>query len=74
MTENERQYRDERESSAIEYEWNEDTVDHFIFTSCFVSKEDIHQQIVAFVDAECQLEDGDCEEDMVANLMSKVYD
>jgi hypothetical protein len=55
------------------YEWNEETVDYFAFTSCYISREDIHQLIVNFVDLECQLEDGDCEEDMVTDLMSKVY-
>ena len=56
------------------YEWNEDTISHFEFTSCYVSKEEILKQVTNFVDVECQLEDGDDEEEMVEDLMKRIYE
>jgi len=55
------------------YEWNEDTISHFQFTSCYLSYEYILEQVINFIDIECQLEDGDDEDDMAKDLMSKIY-
>jgi hypothetical protein len=55
------------------YEWNEDTIDYFQFTSCYVSRSEIKRHITDFINLDCQLEDGDDEEEMVENLMSIVY-
>ena len=55
------------------YEWNEDTVNHFKFESSYIGRNAIYQKIVDFIDVECQLEDGDDEDEMADDLMSKVF-
>ena len=55
------------------YEWNEETLDHFQFTSCYANKSTILKHVTNFVDLECQLEDGDIEEEMVESLMNAIY-
>jgi len=55
------------------YEWNEDTINHFKFESSYIGRNVIYQKIVDFIDVECQLEDGDDEEEMAEDLMNKVF-
>tara|TARA_R110000737_G_scaffold331760_1_gene348243 strand:- start:636 stop:839 length:204 start_codon:yes stop_codon:yes gene_type:complete len=56
------------------YHWSEDTISHFHFISSYISKDAVLEKIENFVDVECQLEDGDTEEDLVQDLMSKIYE
>ena len=56
------------------YHWNEDTIYHFHFISSYISKQAVLEKVTAFVDIECQLEDGDTEEELVKDLMSKIYE
>ena len=56
------------------YEWNEDTVDHFQFESCYMSRENIEGRVRNFVEVECQMEDGDSEDEMYKSLISKIYE
>jgi hypothetical protein len=56
------------------YHWNEDTIYHFYFISSYISKQAVLEKVRAFVDIECQLEDGDTEEELVNDLMSKIYE
>tara|TARA_B110000858_G_scaffold51482_1_gene59648 strand:+ start:293 stop:544 length:252 start_codon:yes stop_codon:yes gene_type:complete len=56
------------------YHWNEDTIYHFHFISSYISKQSVLEKVTAFVDIECQLEDGDTEEELVNDLMSKIYE
>ena len=56
------------------YHWNEDTIYHFYFISSYISKQQVLEKIKTFVDVECQLEDGDTEEELVNDLMSKIYE
>ena len=56
-----------------EYKWNEETVDHFIFESNYVSKEEVFEMVTNFVEVDCQLEDGDNEDDMVMSLLEKIF-
>ena len=56
-----------------EYKWNEETVDHFIFESNYVSKEVVFEMVKDFVEVDCQLEDGDSEDDMVMSLLEKIF-
>jgi len=56
------------------YHWNEDTMYHFKFVSSYISKEEVVEQVEEFVDICCQLEDGDTEEKLVKDLISKIYE
>ena len=56
------------------YHWNEDTICHFHFISSYISKQAVLEKVTAFVDIECQLEDGGTEEELVNDLMSKIYE
>jgi hypothetical protein len=56
------------------YHWSEDTIYHFYFISSYISKHAVLEKVRAFVDIECQLEDGDTEEELVNDLMSKIYE
>ena len=56
------------------YHWNEETIEHFVTESNFHSKEVIKEFVADFVYVNCQLEDGDTEEELVNDLMSKIYE
>ena len=55
------------------YYWNEETISHFQFVSNYISKNEVFEQILEFVEIDCQLEDGDTEEMLANDLMNKVY-
>ncbi len=54
--------------------WNEDTVNHFKFTSAYISKDEVLKEVQEFVEIDCTLENGDTEEYLVNDLMNKIYD
>ena len=54
------------------YLWNEETINYFQFTSCYISGEDLYDRIQTFVETDCQLEDGDNEEDLVNDLYKQI--
>jgi hypothetical protein len=56
------------------YCWNEDTVNHFKFTSAYVSKDEVFKEVQEFVEIDCTLEDSETEEDLVNDLISKIYE
>ena len=56
------------------YYWSEDTLYHFHFISSYISKQEVLEKVKTFVDVECQLEDGDTEEKLVKDLISKIYE
>jgi hypothetical protein len=55
------------------YEWNDDTISHFEFESCYMSRENIEGRVRSFIEANTQLEDGDDEDEMYESLISKIY-
>ena len=55
------------------YYWNEDTVDHFKFTSAYVSKDEVLKEVQEFVEIDCTLKDSETEEDLVTDLMNVIY-
>ncbi len=57
-----------------EYYWNEDTVDHFKFTSAYISKDEVLKEVQEFVEIDCTFENGDTEKYLVNDLMNKIYD
>ena len=56
------------------YHWNEDTLHHFYFISSYISKEKVLKKVQNFVDIECQLEGDETEEELVQDLMNKIYE
>ena len=57
----------------MKYTWNEETVEHFKFESSYENREKIEQRIREFVELECDLEDGETEEDLANDLIETVY-
>ena len=53
--------------------WNEDTIDHFKFISGYAEIEEVYNMIEEFVEIDCQLEDGETEQELIMDLMSKIY-
>ena len=58
----------------MKYTWNEETVQHFKFESFYEGREKIEQRIKEFVELECDLEDGETEEDLANDLIETVYE
>ena len=56
-----------------DFYWNEDTIDHFKLISNYTSKNEVRKQIANFVKIDCTLENGETEEELVTDLMSKIY-
>jgi len=54
--------------------WNEDTINHFIFISNYGTVNEVHNMVKEFVDLNCSLEHGETEEDLVTDLMNKIYE
>ena len=59
--------------TASKYYWNPETINHFQFMSSYLSGEDVLEIIQDFVSIDCTIEDGDTEEDLVADLTRVVY-
>ena len=53
--------------------WNEDTINHFEFISSYATVNEVYNMIKEFVELDCQLEDGETEQDLIMDLMSKIY-
>jgi len=53
--------------------WNEDTINHFIFLSNYGTVNEVYNIVKEFVDLNCSLEDGETEEELVTDLMNKIY-
>ena len=56
-----------------DFYWNEDTIDHFKFISNYTSKSEVRKQIANFVEIDCTLENGETEEELIIDLISKIY-
>jgi len=56
-----------------EYKWNEDTINHFDFVSSYATMNEVYDMIKEFVEIDCQLEDGETEQELIMDLMSKIY-
>ena len=53
--------------------FNEDTISHFKFESAYISREEVRENIVRFVEVECQLNGDETEEMLVNDLMNLIY-
>ena len=54
--------------------WNEDTIDHFKFISSYTHGITLKMLVQDFVKTDCVLEDGETEEELVTDLMNKIYE
>ena len=57
-----------------DFYWNEDTVDHFKFISSYTHISYVQQMVQKFVEIDCSLEDNETEEELVTDLMNKIYE
>jgi len=57
----------------MKYYWNEETVDHFKFISNYENRVDVENQIREFVEIDCDIEEGETEEELVNDLIDVVY-
>jgi len=57
----------------MKYYWNEETVDHFKFISNYENRVDVEKQIREFVEIDCDIEEGETEEELVNDLIDVVY-
>jgi len=58
---------------ASKYYWNPETINHFQFTSSYLSGEDVLEIVQDFVSVDCTIEDGETEEELVADLIRVIY-
>ena len=56
-----------------EYHWNPDTIAHFKFESAYLPKKLLRNNVLEFVEADCTWEEDENPEDLVIDLMSKIY-
>ena len=54
--------------------WNEDTVEHFKFASNYGTVNEVHNMVKEFVEIDCVLEGDETEEELVTDLMNKIYE
>lgn len=54
--------------------WGEDTVNHFKFESAYLPKKMVRTNVLKFVKIDCTWEEGETEEDLVNDLMKKIYE
>ena len=56
------------------YYWSEETITFFKSESESLTREHLEDQVRNFVEDQCQLEEGDTEEKLVKDLISKIYE
>ena len=54
--------------------WNKETIDHFRFASNYGTVNEVHNMVKEFVEIDCILEDGETEEELITDLMNKIYE
>ncbi len=57
-----------------EFYWNEDTIHHFYFMSSYLNKEQVREAVTNFVEADCDLEENETEEDLITDLIRQIYE
>jgi len=66
--------KDTNMSNSKQIYWNPDTIDHFIFISNYADVDQVLTHVTAFVEADCELQGDDTENDLVEDLMNKIYE
>ena len=58
----------------IKYTWSEETLNSYKELIVKINKEEMLEQVTFFVENHCQLEDGDTNEMLIADLLNQIYD
>ena len=53
--------------------WNDETIFYFRFEANYTSKKNVIENITAFVENECSLENDESEEDLIKDLIRQVF-
>jgi len=61
-------------SKSKKIHWNDSTIDHFIFISNYADVDQVLAQVTNFVEMDCELQGDDTENDLVEDLMNKIYE
>lgn len=59
-------------NTKTNYFWDEDTINHFKFVSSYLNSSQLKQEIKKFVECNCQLEEGENENDLVEDLIELI--
>ena len=54
------------------YYWDEDTINHFQFMSVYASGEEVYNEIQAFVQNNCEVQENEVEQDLIDDLVRQV--
>lgn len=54
--------------------WNKETIDYFIFQSNYINEKQMRESVKDFVECDCVPEEGETEEELIADLMNKIYE
>jgi len=55
------------------FHWDEETIQHFRFQSNYLNEKQIKASVIDFVECDCDPEDEETEEELIADLMSLIY-
>ena len=54
------------------YYWDEDTINYFQFLTSYESGEQVYNQIQAFVQNNCEVQENEAEQDLIDDLVRQV--
>ena len=60
-------------NTKYKFHWNDDTLDHFQFTSSYQNREETEKEIREFVEICCTPEVGETDEMLAIDLIKQVY-
>jgi len=55
------------------FNWNKETIQHFRFQSNYINVKQMRESVKDFVECDCVPEEGETEEDLINDLMEKIY-
>jgi len=55
------------------FNWNKETIQHFRFQSNYINEKQMRESVKDFVECDCVPEEGETEEDLINDLMEKIY-
>ena len=55
------------------FNWNKETIQHFRFQSNYINEKQMRESVKDFVECDCVPEDGETEEELIADLMFEIY-
>ncbi len=60
--------------TKVNIQWNEDTVDHFKLMSVSSTSSEVLKEVIDFVEGNCTPEEGETENDLILDLMCRIYE